>query len=211
LENIEFGIPLRTSIAAQPATLLEATMASAFSHAFAAVALGKAYGVERPGWKFWGLAIASAVLPDVDVLSFGFGIKYGDMLGHRGLTHSLFAALVWGFLVVWCEFKEVPHYSRKWWSLFAFYFVVTASHGVLDAFTNGGLGVGFFIPFSSARYFFPWHGIEVSPLTLHQFFTAWGGAVIRSELKYIWLPCSLLWLVAWSVRKYRKTAKRPPA
>ncbi|HZQ46047.1 MAG TPA: metal-dependent hydrolase [Verrucomicrobiae bacterium] len=182
-------------------------MASAFSHAFAAVAVGKACTAKKMSWRFWALAIASAVLPDADVITFGLGINYEDMLGHRGLTHSLPFALFWAFLVVWCEFKQVVRFSRPWWGLLAFFFVVTASHGILDALTNGGLGVAFFAPFSSARYFFPWHPIEVSPISVKEFFSQWGGAVIRSELKYIWLPGSLLWLAAWAFRKFLRAVR----
>jgi inner membrane protein len=36
---------------------------------------------------------------------------------------------------------------------FAFLFLAAASHGVLDAFTNGGLGIALFWPWSGARYF----------------------------------------------------------
>ncbi len=188
-------------------------MASAFSHAFAAVALGKAGTGKKMPWRFWALLAASAVLPDADVIGFGFGIHYEDMLGHRGLTHSLTFALAWAFLVVWCEFKQVARFSRPWWGLLALFFVVTASHGVLDAFTDGGLGVAFFAPFSSTRYFFPWHPIEVSPLTVREFFGQWGGVVVRSELKYIWLPCSILWLAAWAFRKFFRSAPKnlPPS
>jgi hypothetical protein len=39
-------------------------MASGFSHAFAAVVLGKVYTGAKMHWRFWALAIASAVLPD---------------------------------------------------------------------------------------------------------------------------------------------------
>ena len=36
-----------------------------------------------------------SIVPDLDIVGFEFGIEYGDMLGHRGLTHSiLFAALL---------------------------------------------------------------------------------------------------------------------
>jgi inner membrane protein len=41
--------------------------------------------------------------------------------------------------------------------------VATASHGILDAFTNGGLGVAFFAPFDKTRYFFP-----VTPMKLRR-------------------------------------------
>lgn len=177
-------------------------MASAFSHAFAAIVLGKVYTSAKMHWRFWVLAVASAVLPDADVVAFGFGIPYSSMFGHRGITHSLPFAAVWAFLVVWSEFKQIPRFTAKWWGMFAFFFVVTASHGVLDALTNGGLGVAFFAPFSAQRYFFPWRGIEVSPINVKQFFTQWGGAVVRSELKYIWLPGAIVWLVVWLCRNY---------
>jgi hypothetical protein len=38
-----------------------------------------------------------------------------------------------------------------------FLFLATASHGILDAFTDGGRGIAFFAPFGTERYFFPHH------------------------------------------------------
>jgi inner membrane protein len=54
--------------------------------------------------------------------------------------------------------------------------------------TNGGLGVAFFAPFSSARFFLPFHPIEVSPISIAAFFTHRGIEVLESELLWIWLP-----------------------
>jgi hypothetical protein len=34
-------------------------------------------------------------------------------------------------------------------------FLATAGHGLLDAMTNGGLGLAFFSPFDNHRYFLP--------------------------------------------------------
>ena len=59
-----------------------------------AIALGKTYTGASMPWRFWMLSAFCAVVPDVDVLGFAFGIHYGDMLGHRGLTHSLAFAFV---------------------------------------------------------------------------------------------------------------------
>ena len=53
--------------------------------------------------------------------------------------------------------------------------------------TNGGMGVGFFIPFDATRYFFPFYPIEVSPIG-GGFFSARGLVVIKNELLWIWLP-----------------------
>jgi inner membrane protein len=84
-------------------------------------------------------------------------------------------------------FKAVPKFSKEWWRLLAFFFVITASHGVLDAMTNGGLGVAFFAPFDSTRYFFPWRPIVVSPIGFGSFFSHWGALVLLSEIKYVWV------------------------
>ena len=183
-------------------------MASAFAHAFVAVALGKSCFRQKMPRRFWGLAVASSLLPDADVVTFGTGIEYGDMFGHRGFSHSLLFALLWSLLVVVCEFKSTVRFSGTWWRRLAFFFVVTASHGVLDALTNGGLGVAFFSPFDVTRYFFPWTPVVVSPLTAGQFLSEWGARVLWSELKYLCLPFALLWLAVWGGRKLWPA--RPP-
>src|SRR2546423_14887298 len=102
-------------------------MASAFSHAFVAIAIGKTYTGARMPWRCWVLSALCAVVPDVDVIGFAFGIRYGDMLGHRGLTHSLAFAFVLALAVVMFAFKDVPRWSRGWWALVVYFFIVTAS------------------------------------------------------------------------------------
>jgi len=179
-------------------------MASAFTHAFAAVALGKICCPVKPDWLFWTLAVGSAVLPDADVIGFAFGINYGDKLGHRGLFHSILFALLWGLLIVFLAFRQVPRYGKKWWGLAGFFFLVTVSHGVLDAMTNGGLGIAFFAPFDPGRYFFPWRPIKVSPISVANFFSYWGAEVMLSEIKYVWLPLLLVWLCASVLRMFHQ-------
>ena len=39
------------------------------------------------------------MLPDLDVIGFFFGVRYDDMLGHRGITHSLAFAMAEGGIV----------------------------------------------------------------------------------------------------------------
>ncbi len=167
-------------------------MASPFSHAVAALALGGACHWRR-SWRFWFLTAASAALPDADFLGFAVGIPYESVWGHRGFTHSLLFAGLWAAVVVGWEFPQARRWESEWWRLWSFFAVVTTSHGVLDAFTNGGLGVGFFTPFSPTRYFFPWTPIEVSPLSIRAFFTTRGWAVLANELLWIWLPAGALW------------------
>ena len=71
-------------------------------------------------------------------------------------------------------------------------FFATASHGVLDAMTSGGLGVAFFAPFSNARYFLPWRPIAVSPIGLAAFFSSRGLHILANEIIWIWTPSGLL-------------------
>ena len=168
-------------------------MASALTHAFSAVALCKTLSRRKRDWRFWTLAVASSILPDADVVGLALGIEYGDLLGHRGFSHSLLFAAVWSLLVVSCEYRRLMKFSRHWWSLVSLFFLVTVSHGILDAMTNGGLGVAFFAPFDTARYFFPWRPISVSPVGVGQFFSAQGAAIVASEIEYVWLPLAALW------------------
>ena len=82
-----------------------------------------------------------------------------------------------------------------------YFFLATASHGLLDAMTDGGLGVTCFAPFDNRRYFLPWTPIRVSPIGIERFFTARGLAVIQTELLWIWLPAGLLAIPAWMIRR----------
>jgi inner membrane protein len=151
--------------------------------------------------RFWVLSALCAVVPDADVVAFFFGVAYGDVLGHRGLSHSLVFALLLAFAVVFVFFRGA---GFKKSALVVYFFLVTASHGVLDALTDGGLGVAFFAPFDRARYFFPWRPIVVSPIGVGSFFSEWGLAVILSEFVWVWLPSLLLVGVALPARRARR-------
>ena len=172
-------------------------MASAPTHIVAAAAI--ATGFYRPlvPRHLWLTAAALAVAPDIDVIGFRLGISYGDLLGHRGLTHSIPVAAVLSALLVLWRYRDGagPLAFRRVW---LFLFLVTASHGILDAFTNGGLGVAFFAPFTGERFFFPARPIEVSPLSLDRFLTGRGLAILASEALWVWIPAlvvgsAILW------------------
>ena len=175
-------------------------MASAFSHAIAAASIGTAFW--RPGLsiRFLALGVLFSVVPDIDVAGFRYGIQYDDILGHRGLTHSLaFAAVMATSGMFLCAGRsaEQPGKWRAWWYLF----LAAASHGVLDAMTDGGRGVAFFSPFSNARYFLPWRPIAVSPIGIAAFFSERGIDVLRSEIKWVWLPAGVFAILALAVRR----------
>lgn len=88
-------------------------------------------------------------------------------------------------------------------SMWSYLFLVTASHGLLDALTDGGLGVAFFAPFDNHRYFLPWRPIRVSPIAMGRFFSGRGLAVLQSELLWIWLPSMLLDVLVFTLRRRR--------
>src|SRR5438270_228674 len=130
-------------------------MASAFSHAVAALSIGTCFYRPRIPKRVWVAGALCSVLPDIDVIGFRFGIHYGDFWGHRGFTHSLlFAALLSGIAVLLLFLRGSIAIGR--FALFTYLFLATASHGVLDGMTNGGLGVAFFSPFDNRRFFLPW-------------------------------------------------------
>jgi inner membrane protein len=165
-----------------------------FTHAVSGLAIGSLYRSQRPR-RFWMWTA---------VCAFPLGIPYDHLLGHRGVSHSLaFAALV-GAVAAWTWGRGSTR-----WALFLHFFVVTASHGVLDAFTNGGLGVAFFAPFNDTRYFFPWRPIQVSPIGVGFFIArdrngeSYGFRVLASEFWWVWLPSAALVLTGWAFRTRR--------
>ena len=170
-------------------------MASVFSHAAVALAIGRLSTSRSMPPRFWWLSILCSILPDADVLSFVFGIDYGSLFGHRGFTHSLSSALILSVVVVRIWFKDVQAWSRTWWVLIAQFSLATASHGMLDAMTDGGLGVAFFAPFENGRYFLPWRPVLVSPIGLAPFFSRYGLDVLVSEFVWIWIPTGVSVLI----------------
>ena len=93
--------------------------------------------------------------------------------------------------------------------LWLYLFLATASHGVLDAMTDGGLGVAFFAPFDNQRYFLPWRPIRVSPISIGRFFSERGIAVIRSEMLAIWVPSMLIAALGWALRRRQAVEGSP--
>lgn len=174
-------------------------MPTIFSHAVFAGLAGKAFFTRPVSVWFWLLTALCAMVPDADVVGFSFGVPYGSMFGHRGVTHSIVFALAFGGLVAAINGKFLPtglSYPR----LFVFFALATLSHPLLDMLTDGGAGVALFAPFSSERFFFPWRPIEVSPIGFG-FFSQRGFAVIFSELLWVWLPALLVLLASMIFRK----------
>jgi inner membrane protein len=175
-------------------------LASAISHAVAAIGISACFYDSRVPKSVWLAGTICAVLPDIDVIGFRFGVHYGDFLGHRGFTHSIAFAILLATVLLFSLFpRGVSGLSR--FSLWFYLFLATASHGVLDAMTDGGLGVAFFSPFDNRRYFFPFTPIRVSPIGVARFFSVRGLRMLESEFVWIWIPTILLVLLATMLRK----------
>lgn len=160
------------------------------------LALAVALGPDAMPPGLVALAVACAVLPDLDALGLWLGIPYEHPFGHRGFTHSLpFAVALAGAAALLAPAAGVQ-------SAFAFWLLLVsaASHGLIDGMTNGGLGIAFLSPLSRRRRFLPWRVIEVSPLRPSALFSRRGLQVLRSEMRWVWAPCLLAALVGWSVR-----------
>lgn len=135
-----------------------------------------------------------SLLPDLDAFGLALGVPYGAPWGHRGATHSpafaLIVAVAFAGIFALTGFR-----GRRLFWVFACAFLVTASHGVLDALTDGGHGVEFGWPLWHRRYFFPWQPLPVAPIG-GGLFGKYGRHVLLTETLFF-LPLLVLALLPW--------------
>ncbi len=167
-------------------------MPTTITHAVIGAVSAKVLAKHGPSRRIYLASVICSVLADADVLAFSLGIDYGHLLGHRGLSHSFLFALIVSLAVVSCLFRNLKLFSTGWWAFVNFFFIVGLSHGILDALTNGGLGVAFLSPFDNTRYFFPWRPLQVSPIGLSALTTGLRLRILVHEMIYIWLPVSVI-------------------
>lgn len=181
-------------------------MASAFGHVIIAGSLGKALPRFVNSWQVILVGAVCTIVPDLDVITFKMGIPYDSFWGHRGFSHSLLFAI---FFAVACAIVfSIKSFSLKsFLALVSFFFLCTASHAVLDAMTNGGLGVAFFSPLDGTRYFFPWRPIAVSPIGAARFFSVRGLEVLKSEVIWIGFPCFVFWMFCQVMKTLGQASK----
>lgn len=172
-------------------------MASVFGHIAASTALGYAFFPKQVRTATMIVAGFCAFAPDLDVLAFRYGISYDSEWGHRGWTHSIVFAMVFGGLMGWL-FSRLATESRR--DMMLWLILSTLSHPLLDMLTDGGRGCALWWPFSTERIFFPYRPIEVSPMSVSSFISEWGLTVLVSEFVWIGLPALGLVLVAQAIR-----------
>jgi inner membrane protein len=183
---------------------------SVFSHAVVGATV-VACGLPRPRAALVALGAILAVVPDLDVVGLAVGWGLDHPLGHRGLSHSLAAAAV--LAAAAASLVPMRADERRWrvWLMLA---LAAASHGLLDALTNGGRGVAFLAPFSDARWHFPARPIEVSPIGVWTFFSRRGLEVLTNEVVWLWAPSLAALAITWALRRQaadpRRRAVRAP-
>ena len=180
-------------------------MPTILTHTVVPLALGIGLGTGLVSRRLLLAGVAASMMPDLDVVAFKFGIAYGDAFGHRGASHSLAFALSLG-LIAW---SVAPGLRATRLAAFLFVGLSTLSHAVLDMFTDGGLGVALWWPFSEERFFAPWRVIEVSPIGLQRFLSDRGMVVLQSELMWVWLPAMAVCGALFVTR--REASRRPRA
>jgi len=143
----------------------------------------------RPSLRGTVALVALSLLADVDVVAFRLGIPYSAPFGHRGATHSIAFAMLAGAAAAALLARE-GRWSFSRIALVAC--LVAISHPLLDAMTDGGLGVALLWPFSNARFFAPWRPIPVAPL---------GARMLSTRgLHVLWIEAiGSLPLLAWAV------------
>jgi inner membrane protein len=158
-------------------------MPTVYTHSVVGLGLARLF-VRRPmPWAYWGLAAVLPMVPDLDAFSMA---AYGTPSGHRGFTHSLAFAAVVGAVVAGATFRYI---RMSWWRLAVLFFIIIASHGLLDALTRGGFAIPFLWPLPGR--WGNWGPIPAStigfelPDPFHQ-------RAMRSEMLWIWLPLGLL-------------------
>ncbi len=181
-------------------------MPTILTHPAVPLALSLAAGRKVVSTRLLLAGIAVSALPDVDVVAFRLGIPYAAEFGHRGFSHSLLFALIVAMVGAALFRLLVSTPGRA----FGFLFAAVASHGILDAFTNGGLGIAFLWPFSAERFFAPLQVIEVSPIGLSRFLSDRGVAVMWSEFLWVWLPLMSA-AAAFAISRRYADARRPHA
>ena len=136
----------------------------------------------REAFPRWAIPVTAglfAVAPDLDTYAMlGFDIPRGSFFSHRGFFHSPF------FLVLLaCTAAALVARGSAFRWLALVWAGAAITHPLLDMLTDGGSGVMLLFPFSTARLFFPWRPIRVSPLSIARFFDR-AGEILWSELPF---------------------------
>jgi inner membrane protein len=161
-------------------------MASLFTHVAVPLIARRAVDVDEKLQRRLGVvAVIVSIWPDLDYATLPFEVRPNDLLGHRGLTHSIFVAIAIGLAAS----LLFPKTTRK--RMASFLVLVALSHPIIDAFTSGDLGVALFWPLTRARFLSPLPLVATCPVGLDEWLGYWGVLTIANEALYIVTPVAL--------------------
>ena len=173
-------------------------MPSFFGHAVAGVALGAAFADEKTPRRTLVLGTLRALAPDLDSFTLFLPLHPGNFLAHRGVSHSLLAAVLLAAAVLLFGFRR----EQRSLKVGVYLLLASISHGLLDACTSGRIGVAFFYPFSTSRWGCYWQPFLDAPLPF------WPGlrlpflGALLGEALWIGLPGLLLVATIRRIRNF---------
>jgi inner membrane protein len=123
-----------------------------FTHIVLGACIGEATAGKQLGTKAMLAGVVGQNLPDIDFLAYFWLNKTDNLLAHRGITHSVFFAVLVTVLFSLLATrlfnkKKIP--AKYWWLLFGINLFV---HITLDGLNAYGVGWG--EPFDDHRYSF---------------------------------------------------------
>jgi inner membrane protein len=184
-------------------------MSSPFGHALAGLTIAAAFTQGKPPRRTMALAVACALAPDLDWFTGFLKLSGGNSLSHRGISHSLLAAVLIAATAMLVGFRPHLRSLSHWGCMIA----AALSHGVLDACTFGGTGAAVLLPDSDTRFVCIWQPIFVSPIPLSGKLLDWLLFSLGTELVWIGIPALLiltgLRAMHW-VRLFRKRSEEMP-
>ena len=166
-------------------------MPSTLTHAIPVIAVGLGLGKDYISKRMIATGAIIANIPDLDLIPPRlYGVPFDSIYGHRGYSHSLLFALI--LATVTSLFFIKSGYKKA----FLFLAFCTLSHGILDSFTEGGLGVTFFWPIINHRYYAFVQPIMNINVSFHSLYATKNGLpILISEFIWVWIPFFMLYLI----------------
>ena len=166
----------------------EQILPTTLTHTIPVIAVGLGLGKDYISKRliFTGAFIAN--IPDLDLIAPRFyDFAFDSIYGHRGFSHSIVFAIISSFIF---SFFFIKSGFKK---AFLFLTFCTLSHGVLDSFTQGGLGIPFIWPLTDIRYYSFAQPIINSGVSFRTLYTTTKAFPIYwSEFIWVWVPFGLI-------------------
>lgn len=183
-------------------------MPTSLSHAAAGLAIASVLKPAKATSRYWMLAAACAAIPDIDALSLPLRLPPNDLLGHRGITHSVLFAVGLSAVVtaLWFPRERV---GDDRWRIWLAMCLATMSHGLLDALSSYGHGVALLAPMWNQHLCFssrPLGNIGVG----HRGVLSLSLRVAANEAIWIWMPSALVTSLALLLERHRARSGTVP-